>query len=156
MILKIYAGLPLAILGRWRSLVAAAAIMLATVPVLPWATYINEFALISQRLADQSKLTLPMGFLLLVSPLVLAASARRRARARRLAGRPGDLAVPAVLLRDHRHAGREQDRAGPDRAPVPGNGLLALGALAIVTLSHGDRGCVGLHPPPLDAGCSPA
>src|SRR6476619_3812868 len=46
-ILKVYAGLPLAILGRWRSLVAAAVIMLATVPFLPWATYVNEFALIS-------------------------------------------------------------------------------------------------------------
>ena len=27
--------------------------------------------------------------------------------------------------------------------PVPGNGLLALGALALVTLSHGDRGTWG-------------
>ena len=82
-ILKIYAGLPLAILGRWRALAAAAAIMLATVPVLPWATYINEFALISQRLADQSKLTLPMGFLAARVAARPAEPPRRRARSAR-------------------------------------------------------------------------
>ena len=42
----------------------------------------------------------------------------------------GTIALPAT----------EQGRAGPDRLPVPGNGLLALGALALVTWSHGDRG----------------
>ena len=142
-ILKIYAGLPLAILGRWRALVAAAVIMLATVPVLPWTTYINEFALISQRLADQSKLTLPMGFLLLVSPLVLLSLlvvGRERA---------AWLVVPAIWPSQQFYYGtialpaRSKIALALIALPVPGNGLLALGALALVTWSHGDRGLLG-------------
>ena len=142
-ILKIYAGLPLAILGRWRSLVAAAVIMLATVPFLPWATYVNEFALISQRLADQSKLTLPMGFLLLVSPLVvlsLLVVGRERA---------AWLVVPAIWPSQQFYYGtialpaRSKIALALIALPVPGNGLLALGALALVTWSHGDRGLLG-------------
>ena len=35
-VLKIYAGLPLLILGRWRSLLLAAGIVLLTLPILPW------------------------------------------------------------------------------------------------------------------------
>jgi hypothetical protein len=142
-VLKIYAGLPLAILGRWRSLVAAAAIMLATVPVLPWATYLNEFAVISQRLADQSKLTLPTGFLLLVSPLVvlsLLVVGRERA---------AWLVVPAIWPSQQFYYGTIALPAKSKIAlalialPVPGNGLLALGALALVTWSKGDRGLLG-------------
>jgi hypothetical protein len=142
-VLKIYAGLPLAILGRWRSLVAAAAIILATVPVLPWTTYINEFALISQNLADQSKLTLPMGFLLLVSPLVvlsLLVVGRERA---------AWLVVPAIWPSQQFYYGTIALPAKSKIAlalialPVPGNGLLALGALALVTWSQGDRGLLG-------------
>lgn len=142
-ILKIYAGLPLAILGRWRALAAAAAIMVATVPILPWTTYINEFALISQRLADQSKLTLPMGFLLLVSPLVLLSLlvvGRERA---------AWLVVPAIWPSQQFYYGtialpaRSKIALALIALPVPGNGLLALGALALVTWSHGDRGLLG-------------
>ena len=139
-ILKIYAGLPLAILGRWRSLVAAAAIIVATIPVLPWSTYLNEFALISQRLADQSKLTLPMGFLLLVSPLVvlsLLVVGRERA---------AWLVVPAIWPSQQFYYGtialpaRSKVALALIALPVPGNGLLALGALALVTWSNGDCG----------------
>ncbi len=142
-ILKIYAGLPLAILGRWRSLVAAAAIIVATIPVLPWSTYISEFALISQRLADQSKLTLPMGFLLLVSPLVvlsLLVVGRERA---------AWLVVPAIWPSQQFYYGtialpaRSKVALALIALPVPGNGLLALGALALVTWSNGDRGLLG-------------
>ena len=142
-ILKIYAGLPLAILGRWRSLVAAAAIIVATIPVLPWSTYLSEFALISQRLADQSKLTLPMGFLLLVSPLVvlsLLVVGRERA---------AWLVVPAIWPSQQFYYGtialpaRSKVALALIALPVPGNGLLALGALALVTWSNGDRGLLG-------------
>ena len=117
--------------------------MLATVPFLPWATYINEFALISQRLADQSKLTLPMGFLLLVSPLVvlsLLVVGRERA---------AWLVVPAIWPSQQFYYGtialpaRSKIALALIALPVPGNGLLALGALALVTWSHGDRGLLG-------------
>jgi hypothetical protein len=139
-VLKIYAGLPLAILGRWRSLLLAAGVVLASVPVLPWSTYISEFALISQRLADQSKLTLPTGLLLLLSPLILAALivvGRERA---------AWLVIPAIWPSQQFYYGtiamptRSKIATALVALPVPGNGLLALGALALVTWSHGDRG----------------
>ena len=129
-VLKFYAGLPLATLGRWRSLVGAAAVILATVPgwLLPWATYISEFALISQRLADQSKLTLPMGFLLLVSPLVvlsLLVVGRERA---------AWLVVPAVYWPSQQFyygtialPARSKVALGPDRAAGAGKRTARLG-----------------------------
>jgi hypothetical protein len=138
-ILKIYAGLPLAILGRWRSLLIAAVVIVVTAPFLPWATYISEFAVISENLADQSKLTLPMGFLLLVSPLVLVALVvvgRERA---------AWLIVPAIWPSQQFYYGTIALPAKSKIAlalialPVPGNGLLALGALALVTWSSGDH-----------------
>jgi hypothetical protein len=139
-IVKVYAGLPLLILGRWRSLLLAAGAIIATVPLLPWGTYINEFALISQRLADQSKLTLPMGLLLLLSPLVvLALIVVGRERA-------AWLVVPAIWPSQQFYYGtiampsRSKIATALVALPVPGNGLLALGALAVVTLSHCDGG----------------
>ena len=138
-LLKIYAGFPLAILGRWRSLLVAAAVLGATLPVLPWSTYISEFALISQRLADQSKYTLPMELLLLLAPLTLAALVvvgRERA---------AWLIVPAIWPSQQFYYGtlamptKSKIATALIALPVPGNGLLALGALAVVTLQRGDR-----------------
>ena len=138
-ILKIYAGLPLLILGRWRSLLLAAGAVMATVPLLPWGTYIDEFALISQRLADQSKLTLPMGLLLFLSPLVvLALIVVGRERA-------AWLVVPAIWPSQQFYYGtiampsRSKIATALIALPVPGNGLLALGVLALVTSLHRDR-----------------
>ena len=139
-VLKIYAGLPLVILGRWRSLLVAGGIVLATLPVLPWGTYVSEFGLISQHLADQSKLTLPMGLLLLLSPLIVVALVvvgRERA---------AWLVVPAIWPSQQFYYGtiamptRSKIATALIALPVPGNGLLALGALALVTLRHGDGG----------------
>jgi hypothetical protein len=138
-IVKIYAGLPLLILGRWRSLLLAGGAMLATVPLLPWGTYVSEFALISQRLADQSKLTLPMAFLLLLSPLVVLAMivvGRERA---------AWLVVPAIWPSQQFYYGtiampsKSKIATALIALPVPGNGLLALGALALITWYHGTR-----------------
>ena len=142
-VLKIYAGLPLVILGRWRSLLVAAGILIATIPVLPWSTYISDFALISQHLADQSKLTLPMGLFIVLSPLILAALivvGRERA---------AWLIVPAIWPSQQFYYGtiampaKSKIAAALIALPVPGNGLLALGLLALVTFSHGDRGAWG-------------
>ena len=146
-VLKIYAGLPLLILGRWRSLLIAAAIILPTLPLLPWGTYIGEFGLISQRLADQSKFTLPTILLVVLSPLILAALV--------IVGREHAawLVVPAIWPSQQFYYGamampvRSQIATALIALPVPGNGLLALGALALVTLSHGDRGPWGYFGP---------
>ena len=65
---ELLAQLLLVLRGAWRYrwpalaltwvLALAGWIIVATIPILPWSTYLSEFALISQRLADQSKLTL--------------------------------------------------------------------------------------------------
>jgi hypothetical protein len=53
-ILKIYAAVPLAILGRWRALLASALLVLLTAPLLPWTTYLDQFAAIYANLVAQS------------------------------------------------------------------------------------------------------
>ncbi len=132
--LKAYAGLPLLILGRWRALLLFAAVMVATIPVLPWSTYIADLAVISGRLADQSKFTLPPLLLVLLSPLVLAALVvvgRERA---------AWLIVPAIWPSQQYYYGtiamptKSKIATALIALPVPGNGLLALGALAAATL----------------------
>ena len=136
--LKVYAGLPLLILGRWRALLLFAAVVLATIPILPWSTYIADLAVISGRLADQSKFTLPPLLLVLLSPLVLAALVivgRERA---------AWLIVPAIWPSQQYYYGtiamptKSKIATALIALPVPGNGLLALGVLAMVTYG-GDR-----------------
>ena len=53
-ILKIYAAVPLVILGRWRALLGSALLVLLTAPLLPWATYLDQFAAINANLVAQS------------------------------------------------------------------------------------------------------
>lgn len=137
--LKVYAGLPLVILGRWRSLVLFAAIVVMTIPLLPWSTYIADLSIITGRLAAQSKFTLPPLFLILVAPLVLVALV--------VVGRQRSawLIVPAIWPSQQFYYGtfampaRSKIAAALIALPVPGNGLLALGALALVSLWHDDR-----------------
>jgi hypothetical protein len=52
---KVYGALPMAILGRWRGLLLAAAIVVITAPLLPWALYASRFAEINGVLAGQSR-----------------------------------------------------------------------------------------------------
>ncbi len=54
-ILKVYGAVPMVILGRWRGLLAAGAIMLVTLPILPWDSYLSRFAEINAVLATQSQ-----------------------------------------------------------------------------------------------------
>lgn len=133
-IAKIYATVPLAILGRWRSLVAAAIILGITIPVLPWAPFIADAGLIAERLETQTKLAVPIVLLLLLSPLVLAASAvvgRERA---------AWLAVSAMWPSQQFYYGtlvmpaRSKIAAAIVALPFPGNGLLALFVLALVSI----------------------
>lgn len=51
---KVYAAVPLAILGRWRPLVIAGVIIALTYPFLPWGSYVAQFPAISERLAMQA------------------------------------------------------------------------------------------------------
>lgn len=135
--LKVYAGLPLLILGRWRSLLLFAVVLVATIPILPWSTYIADLAVISGRLADQSKFTLPPLLLVLLSPLVLAALVivgRERA---------AWLIVPAIWPSQQYYYGtiamptKSKIATALIALPVPGNGLLALGLLAAVEAAQG-------------------
>ena len=123
-IAKVYAVVPLAILGRWRALAGFLILLAATVPILPWATYIGEFGQISQRLDDQTKLGVPILLLLVLSPAVLGALVVvGRERAAWLAV-GADLALPAVLLRHAGDACPEPDRGcahgatGPRQRPA--------------------------------------
>ena len=112
-------------------------------PLLPWSTYISEFAVISQRLADQSKLTLPMGFLLLVSPLVVlaswwwAANGRRGSSSRR-SGRPSSSTTGRSRCR---RGARSRWPSSRCRSPATGSSRSARwhsspGATATRTPSH--------------------
>lgn len=74
-ILKIYAVVPLLILGRWVALAGAAVLIVITAPLLPWATYLAELGAISATLADQTKHHIPVLVLVLLSPLVVLSGA---------------------------------------------------------------------------------
>ena len=72
-LLKMYAAVPLAILGQWRQLFLAAAAILVTIPILPWGSYISKYADISARYAETSRAGLPAEVLLAFAPLALLA-----------------------------------------------------------------------------------
>lgn len=72
-LIKIYAAVPLAILGQWRQLVLAAAAILITIPILPWGSYISKYADISARYAETSRAGLPAEVLLVMVPFALLA-----------------------------------------------------------------------------------
>jgi len=53
-ILKLYVALPALLLYRWRALILAGVVLLMSMPLLPWATYIDNFGEISRKLEAQS------------------------------------------------------------------------------------------------------
>jgi hypothetical protein len=53
-LLKIYAVVPLVLTLRWRALLVTAGVLLVTWPLLPWSSYIAQFADLSAALAAQS------------------------------------------------------------------------------------------------------
>lgn len=53
-LLKVYAGAVPALLLRWRALMATAVVMIITVPLLPWALFIERWPDVSAALASQS------------------------------------------------------------------------------------------------------
>jgi hypothetical protein len=79
---RVYAAVPLAILGKVRPLVAAAAIAVLTLPFLAWGTYVHDFPRISATLAEQSgggNSALAVPLLIPVAVLGLILVGRRRA-----------------------------------------------------------------------------
>lgn len=51
---KVYAVVPLVVLGRWRPLAGVLLTGLITVPLLPWAAYLADLVAINERLILQS------------------------------------------------------------------------------------------------------
>ena len=51
---KVYAALPLILLGRWKPLVLAAALAVVTAPWLPWTVFLNEYQAIAATLSSQA------------------------------------------------------------------------------------------------------
>lgn len=81
-IVKVYAAVPLILLGRLRAVALAAAVIVVTVPVLPWEIYLRRFGEISGRLEAQSQggmSATTSWALIAIAVLALAVIGRRRA-----------------------------------------------------------------------------
>lgn len=86
-VIKVYAGVPLALLLRLRSLVLAAALLVVTAPLLPWGRFVEELPTILTQLRLQSDgglsiSALPLPWLLVagvVALVALAVAGRERA-----------------------------------------------------------------------------
>lgn len=136
---KAYAVVPLLILGRWRALALSLAAFVATIPLLPWASYVDQFATINARLVGQTDDALPTVVLLVLAPLALLAMAivgRERA---------AWLAVPALWPSQQYYYGslamgaRSGIAAALVAFPIPGSGLWALLVLAAIEWRRGAR-----------------
>jgi hypothetical protein len=133
-ILKIYAAVPLAILGRWRSLFMLAVVLLATAPVLPWPMYLKSIGATNAVLASQSHYgpTLEMTLLLLPLGVVCLVIVGRE--------RAAWLAVPALWPAQQWYYAtlvlptRSRLIAALVAVPVPLSGFLALFAAALLRL----------------------
>lgn len=138
-LLKVYAVVPLVFLRRWRALAVAAAVVIVTAPLLPWATYIAEFGQINARLIEQTDDALPTIVLAIAAPFALVALwivGRERA---------AWLAVPALWPSQQYYYGslamgaRSALAAAIVAFPIDGSGLIALLVLAAVTWLRGEH-----------------
>jgi hypothetical protein len=137
--LKAYAAPIVVILGRWRAALVTVICLAATAPILPWQNYISQFGSINAHLVEQTRYALPTVALIAVSPAALLAMAivgRERA---------AWLAVPALWPSQQYYYGTFAMGARSDLAaavvafPIPGSGLFALLACALVTLCRDGR-----------------
>ena len=137
--LKAYAVVPMAILGRWRALLVATVGLIATIPILPWGTYIAEFGTIQARLEQQTDIALPTLVLVVAAPVAITAMAvlgRERA---------AWLAVPALWPSQQYYyaslviGARSAVAAAIAAFPIEGAGLWALFALAVLEWHRGAR-----------------
>lgn len=140
--LKVYAAVPLLLLARWRAILIAGVLLVATAPLLPWALYLSELGAINARLVDQTNVALPT--------LVLAAFAPPAVVAMWIVGRERAawLAVPALWPSQQYYYGSLAMGAKSGVAaaivafPIAGSGLWALLILALLEWRRGVR------PPP--------
>jgi hypothetical protein len=130
--LKLYALVPLVLLGRWRAVATTAVALVVTIPVLPWSTFLADAGGITSRLADQTNYALPTIWLVLLAPLAVAALivvGRERA---------AWLAVPAMWPSPQYYYASLVMGTGSVIAasvaaiPAPGSALLASLVLALV------------------------
>ncbi len=132
-LLKVYAAIPILILGRWRSLLVLGVVLLASGFALPWATYIHDLSIIGARLSTQNENGLPTLALIALFPAILAALwivGRERA---------AWLAVPAFWPSQQFYYGtlvmpaRSKIAAALVALPVAGSGTAALFVVAFLT-----------------------
>jgi hypothetical protein len=137
--LKVYAAVPLLLLGRWRALAITALLLVMTAPILPWAYYVSELGTINARLVDQTNFALPTLVLVAFAPIAVVAMwviGRERA---------AWLAVPALWPSQQYYYGSLAMGAKSGLAaaivafPIEGSGLWALLILALVEWRRGAR-----------------
>lgn len=132
-LLKIYAAVPVLILGQGRQLLILAVIGVASLGVLPWGTFLADLDLIGSRLSIQNENGLPTLVLVALSPLILASLW--------LVGRDRGawLAVPAMWPAQQFYYGtlvlpaQSKIAAAIVALPVAGAGTAALFVLALLT-----------------------
>ena len=132
--LKIYAIVPIALTLRWRALLLTGALLLVTAPLLPWASYFNQFGALSAALNEQSDGGLSATAVPWLIPIALVALLfAGRERAAWLAVPAvwpttqwyySTLAVPAVTLTPL--------AAGVLAIPIPGAAVVATNVVAVV------------------------
>jgi hypothetical protein len=131
-ILKMYAAIPLAMLGQWRQLFLAALAILVTIPILPWGPYISRYADISATYAETSRAGLPLDVLVAFAPIALVSFlviGRERA---------AWMAVPALWPSPQPYyltlamPTRSAAAMAVVAAPIPQSGLFALFLLAVL------------------------
>ena len=130
-LVKIYAVPVPVLLGEWKAVVVTAIVLLVTIPILPWASYIAQFPGITADLAEQSDggmsaLAIPV--LIPVAVVALVLMGRRRAA---WWVRAPALAEHAVVLHLAGDAGDDATgrirgrRAGPVRDDARGRSVMA-------------------------------
>jgi hypothetical protein len=129
---KAYALGPLVILGRWRSVFATVALLIATIPLLPWDMFVADLPTVIGYYAVQSTYGLPLSVTLALSPIALGCLwlvGRERA---------AWLIVPALFGYQFYYATfvmptRSRLAAAVASIPLPGFGFVALAAVALWT-----------------------
>ena len=136
---KVYATIPLAILGRWRALAITGIALVVTAPLLPWAAYLGQFEAVSAHLAEQTKHHVPLALLVAIAPSVAVAltlvGRERAAWLAPLALWPSQQYYYGTLVMPTRSSVASAIVA----VPVTGSGLLAVAALAAIAWRHGAR-----------------
>lgn len=141
--LKVYALVPLLLLGRWRAVILTGVLLAVTIPILPWAAYVEDLAVITGRLADQTKHDIPLPMLAVLAPFIaVAALVVGRARGAWLATLalwPSQQYYYGTLVMPVKSA----LAAAVVALPITGSGIVALFLLAALDWRRGVRPAIG-------------